>query len=144
VRPVIPLSASIVPHSSLIWDYPQIDRRTPQEHLAVASTIQVSSSPLLSRLSDLTYPWCSSTHPIELDRHQSPGTRSTVRMVYGHCGQSKPSSLWWNCVGGNAWAGSDSVSATREHQSWLPPASLARRSLAPCAVHRRGPRLGRE
>jgi hypothetical protein len=108
--------------------------------LAVASVIQVSLSSMLSRLSTLMNPWCSSTHPIELDRHQSSGTRASVRMVHGHCGQSKPSSLWWNYVGGNARAGSDLVSATRKHQSLLHPASLARRSSVPCAVHHRGSR----
>jgi hypothetical protein len=32
------------------------------------------------------------------------------------------------------------VSVTWEHRSWLPPASLARQSSAPCAVRRRGSR----
>jgi hypothetical protein len=64
--------------------------------LAVASAIQVSSYHLIPRLSVLMCPWCSSTHPIELETHQWLGTRSTVRDAHGRCGQSQHGNHSWN------------------------------------------------
>jgi hypothetical protein len=69
-------------------------------------TVACSSIPRLSS--------CSLTPLIELSRHGSSGTPSSIRDVHGRRGQSKPLGHRWNLVRGNARARSNLMSAARE------------------------------
>jgi hypothetical protein len=76
--------------------FPKSSFRHRKTHPAVVRPIQVSSSPLLPCLSILMRLWCSPTHPIELDRHQSLGTRGSLVHPRGYRGQTKLAHHFWN------------------------------------------------
>jgi hypothetical protein len=109
--------------------FPKPVRIHREEQLTAASSIQVSANLLLPHLSSLMRLWCSPTHPIELDRRQSPGTHCSLDRPHGHRGQGVLVRHWWNCLREIVRGRSNSVFATRGRQSWLPPVDPgARRS----------------